>query len=162
VEEDRDERCFAAAIARLNAGGFQHYEISNYSRPGMESRHNQGYWSGDDYAGLGPGAVSTIHGRRWKNIENTTLWQQGVRSGPALRIEHEEITPGKWLCERLALSLRTTHGLPLAWLDSATDAIDRLRTEGLVETDVERLRLTYRGRFVADGVAAHLWEALDV
>jgi oxygen-independent coproporphyrinogen-3 oxidase len=161
VEEDRDERCFAAAIARLNAGGFQHYEISNYSRPGMESRHNQGYWSGNDYAGLGPGAVSTIHGRRWKNIENTTLWQQGVRSGPALRIEHEDITPEKWLCERLALSLRTTQGLPLAWLDSATDAIDQLRTEGLVETDLERLRLTYRGRFVADGVAAHLWEALD-
>ena len=161
VEEDRDERCFAAAIARLSAGGFQHYEISNYSRLGMESRHNQGYWAGDDYAGLGPGAVSTIHGRRWKNIENTTLWQQGVRAGAALRIEHEDITRDKWLCERLALSLRTIQGLPLAWLGSATDAIDRLQAEGLVDTDLDRLRLTYRGRFVADGVAAHLWEALD-
>lgn len=161
VEEDRDERCFAAAIDRLDKGGFKHYEISNYSRPGMESRHNQGYWAGDDYAGLGPGAVSTIHRRRWKNIENTTLWQQGVSSGQALHTDHEEITPDKWLCERLALSLRTTEGLPLAWLQPATGAIVRLQEEGLVEIDAGRLKLTYRGRFVADGVAAHLWEALD-
>lgn len=162
VAEDRDERCFAAAIGRLGAAGYRHYEISNYSRPGMESRHNQSYWAGDDYAGLGPGAVSTLHGQRFKNIENTSLWQQGVLSGQPLRTEHEEITSSKWLCERLALSLRTTDGLPLAWLESAAGAIVRLEEEGLVERAEGRLRLTYRGRFVADGVAAHLWEALEV
>ena len=161
VEEDRDEICFATAMEKLGAAGLDHYEISNYGRRGMESRHNQSYWAGDDYAGLGPSAVSTIHGRRFKNIGNTTLWQQGSMAGEPLRIEHEEITPRKWLCERLALSLRTKEGLPLIWLSSATSAVERLREEGLVETGHERLRLTHRGKFVADGVAAHLWEAVE-
>ena len=162
VEEDRDEVCFATAMSKLGAAGLEHYEISNYSRPGFESRHNQGYWAGDDYAGLGPGAVSTIHGQRFKNIENTTLWQQGALAGSPLRIEHEDITAGKWLCERLALSLRTKCGLPLAWLSSTGDAINRLCEEGLVEMTDDCLRLTHRGKFVADGVAAHLWESVAV
>ncbi len=161
VEEDRDEVCFATAMEKLGAAGLAHYEISNYGRPGMESRHNQSYWAGRDYAGLGPGAVSTIHGRRFKNIENTTLWRQGALAGAPFRTEHEEITPGKWLCERLALGLRTKAGLPLAWLSSIPEAVDRLREEGLVETGDGRVRLTHRGKFVADGVAAHLWEAVD-
>lgn len=160
VEEDRDEVCFAAAMTSLEAAGLAHYEISNYGRPGMESRHNQSYWAGDDYAGLGPGAVSTIHGLRFKNIENTTLWQQGALAGALHRIEQESITPDKWLCERLALGLRTRQGLPLAWLASAVAAVDRLREEGLVEVEAGRLLLTRRGKFVADGVAAHLWEAV--
>ena len=161
VEEDRDEVCFATAMEKLGAAGLLHYEISNYGRPGMESRHNQSYWAGDDYAGLGPGAVSTIHGQRFKNIENTTLWQQGTLAGKPLRIEHEEITSSKWLCERLALGLRTKDGLPLDWLSSAHGAIKRLRDEGLVEILNNHLRLTYRGRFVADGVAAYLWESVE-
>lgn len=160
VEEDRDEVCFATAMQLLGAAGLEHYEISNYGRPGMESRHNQSYWAGADYAGLGPGAVSTLHGQRFKNIENTTLWQQGVLSGQPLRGEHEEITASKWLCERLALGLRTREGLPAAWLVSVPEAVARLTDEGLVETHAGRLRLSPRGQFVADGVAAHLWEAM--
>jgi len=161
VEEDRDERCFATAMQVLGAAGLEHYEISNYGRPGMESRHNQSYWAGEDYAGLGPGAVSTLHGRRFKNIENTSLWQQGILAGEALRLEHEEITASKWLCERLALGLRTRQGLPAAWLVSVPEAVARLTEEGLLEPRGDRLALTHRGKFVADGVAAHLWEAIE-
>jgi oxygen-independent coproporphyrinogen III oxidase len=160
VEEDRDEVCFASAMEKLGAAGLEHYEISNYGRPGMESRHNQSYWAGDDYAGLGPGAVSTVHGQRFKNIENTTLWQQGALIGNPLRIEHEEITPAKWLCERLALGLRTRTGLPAAWLGAVPEAVERLRSEGLIEQHGSQWRLTARGKFVADGVAGHLWEAM--
>jgi oxygen-independent coproporphyrinogen-3 oxidase len=162
VEEDRDEQCFASALQILGKAGLEQYEISNYGRPGMESRHNQSYWAGDDYAGLGPGAVSTIHGQRFKNIENTTLWQQGALSGKLLRIEAEEITASKWLCERLALSLRTRDGLPASWLDSVPEALARLTSEGLLECRNGRVFLTHRGKFVADGVAAHLWEAMDI
>jgi oxygen-independent coproporphyrinogen-3 oxidase len=160
VAEDRDELCFAAAMETLGAAGLEHYEISNYSRPGFESRHNQSYWAGEDYAGLGPGAVSTIHGQRFKNIENTTLWQQGTLAGQPLRTEHEIITPDKWLCERLALGLRTRQGLPESWLTGAPEAVSRLLEEGLIQREAGQLRLTHRGKFVADGVAAHLWEAV--
>lgn len=161
VEEDRDEACFSAAIELLGGAGFEHYEISNYGKPGLRSLHNQSYWAGDDYAGMGPGAVSTVHGRRFKNIENTTLWQQGVLTGEPLRVEHEEITPAKWLCERLALGLRTSTGLPAAWLNSVPEAVARLTDEGLLEKHGDFVRLTPRGRFVADGVASHLWEAVE-
>ncbi len=160
VEEDRDEVCFATAMALLGAAGLEHYEISNYGRPGKESRHNQSYWAGCDYAGLGPGAVSTVHRQRFKNIENTALWQQGALAGAPLRCEHEEITPSKWLCERLALGLRTREGLPAAWLAEVPEAVARLEEEGLVETGGGRVRLSARGKYVADGVAAHLWEAM--
>ena len=161
IEEDRDEVCFATAMEKLGAAGLQHYEISNYGRPGVESRHNQSYWAGDDYAGLGPGAVSTLHGQRFKNVENTRLWQQGSLAGVPQRIEHENITSAKWLCERLALSLRTRQGLPEAWLANIPEAVARLTEEGLVETSDGRMVLTHRGKFVADGVAAWLWEAVE-
>jgi oxygen-independent coproporphyrinogen III oxidase len=161
VAEDRDELCFASAMERLGAAGLEHYEISNYSRPGMESRHNQSYWAGEDYVGLGPGAVSTVHRQRFKNIENTNLWQQGVLAGHPFRGEHEPITPDKWFCERLALGLRTRHGLPSAWLRELAEAVERLREEGLIEEVAGKVRLTHRGKFVADGVAAHLWEAVS-
>lgn len=157
VEEDRDEACFAAAIKTLGSAGLEHYEISNYSRPGFESRHNQSYWAGEDYAGLGPGAVSTVHGQRFKNIENTTLWQQGALAGRLLRTEQETISPDKWLCERLALGLRTRQGLPESWLAGASEAVARLLEEGLIQQESGQIRLTHRGKFVADGVASHLW-----
>lgn len=161
VDQDQDGECFGIAMETMEAAGFAHYEISNYSRPGMESRHNQSYWAGDDYAGLGPGAVSTVHGRRWKNIENTTLWQQGAMAGQPARLEQEEIDAGKWLCERLALGLRTVRGIPLAWLEpEGRDAVEQVIEGGFAETVDGHLRLTRGGKFVADRVVAHLWEAV--
>ena len=160
VEEDRDEVCFALAMELLEGAGLAHYEISNYGRPGLESQHNRSYWAGSDYAGLGPGAVSTVRRQRFKNIENTSLWQQSALAGAPLRVEQEEITPSKWLCERLALGLRTREGLPGAWLAGVPEAVARLEEEGLVDTGGGRVRLSARGKFVADGVAAHLWEAM--
>lgn len=161
VEESRDEEEFALAMELLQGSGYLHYEISNYAKPGRESLHNQSYWAGGDYAGLGPGAVSTIHGQRYRNIPSTTVWQDSARAGKVLRVEHEEITPTKWLCERLALGFRTSTGLPAQWLQGAQPAITRLLEEGLIRQDGNFLKLTHRGKFVADGVISHLWEEMD-
>lgn len=163
VDQDQDGDCFRIVMERMESAGFEHYEISNYSRPGMESRHNQSYWAGEDYASLGPGAVSTIHGRRWKNVENTTLWQQGAVSGQPVRVEHEEIDSAKWLCERLALGLRTRTGIPAAWLQTTAEAraaLSQVIEGGFAETAGPQLRLTRSGKFVADQVISHLWNAL--
>lgn len=163
VDQDQDGECFRIAMETMESAGFQHYEISNYSRPGMESRHNQSYWAGKDYAGLGPGAVSTVHGRRWKNVENTSLWQQGALGGAPVRVEHEEIDTGKWLCERLALGLRTRHGIPAAWLESSAASrasVAQVIEGGFAEIADTRLRLTRSGKFVADQVISHLWNAI--
>ncbi|MDB6133524.1 MAG: Oxygen-independent coproporphyrinogen-III oxidase-like protein [Verrucomicrobiales bacterium] len=162
VDEDKDGECFTTAMDTMEAAGFAHYEISNYSRPGMESWHNQSYWAGDDYAGLGPGAVSTIHGQRWKNIENTPLWQQGAMANGMIRVESEEIDAGKWLCERLALGLRTRQGIPSAWLNSGDgqQAVAQVIEGGFAEEADGHLRLTRAGKMVADRVISHLWAAI--
>ena len=65
--EDTNATQFQQAHSTLTKAGFHHYETSNYAQRGMESRHNQSYWLGDDYLGIGPSAVSTVNGRRWKN-----------------------------------------------------------------------------------------------
>jgi oxygen-independent coproporphyrinogen-3 oxidase len=68
VDAEADADFFTLADELLGAAGFDHYEVSNYARPGFESVHNRAYWSGEDYLGLGPSAVSTVGLRRWQNI----------------------------------------------------------------------------------------------
>ena len=154
--EQTDEAFFATVIDTLEGAGFRHYETSNYSRPGCESLHNQSYWAGEEYLGLGPGAVSTLRGRRWKNVENTTLYMSTALAGDTARGSEEEITRGRWDCERIALELRTARGVPMACLPEPERA-DDLITEGLALRMGDRLVLTRRGKFLTDPVAAHLW-----
>ena len=73
-DEDLDASFFHLADDLLTSAGFDHYETSNYAQPGMRSTHNQGYWRGEDYLGLGPSAVSTIGGERWKNVADTAQY----------------------------------------------------------------------------------------
>jgi oxygen-independent coproporphyrinogen III oxidase len=70
-DNDLNAELFSLARVKLTDLGFRHYETSNYARPDCESAHNKGYWRGHDYLGLGPSAVSTLGGRRWKNIPDT-------------------------------------------------------------------------------------------
>ena len=58
----------------LRGSGYEHYEISNYALPGHQSEHNKAYWSGADYLGIGPGAFSTIQGKRWRNVADTGMY----------------------------------------------------------------------------------------
>lgn len=166
ADEEHDAAHFAEAMDFLEAAGFVHYEISNYARPGFESKHNRRYWEGRDYLGIGPGAVSTIHGVRRKNVENTALWTRAALSGAEEipEAEREEIDDARWLCERIALSLRTREGLDARLLSGpkAEAAAALLESEGLLLRDREqnRVKLTRAGKFVADAAAAHLWEAV--
>ena len=151
-DEERDTACFSSAITLLGDAGFSHYEISNYARPGCESLHNQSYWAGADYLGLGPGAVSTVERARWKNIESTTLYMSHPAGGRTV----EHLTDAQWACERIALELRTTRGVALTHLPHPARIAD-LMENGMAEVTGERLRLTPHGKFLADSIAAHLW-----
>lgn len=151
-DEEADESCFASAIGMLGDAGFDHYEISNYARPGFESVHNQSYWAGRDYLGLGPGAVSTIDRARWKNVENTLLYMQN----PEASREVEILTDSQWACERIALELRTRRGVEQSYLPEPARAAEVIEA-GLAEVNGSRLRLTDKGKFLADTIAAHLW-----
>ncbi len=155
--EDHDAEHFHLADTLLTAAGFDHYETSNYARPGHHSLHNQGYWHGEDYLGLGPSAVSTLDGVRWKNLPDTARYTTQVQSlGHALH-ESETLDAEARRLERIALGLRTKHGISLELLspESCTRA-HHLATEGLARIEGGRLILIHHGRALVDPIAAEL------
>ena len=84
---------YALAIDRLTAAGFEHYEVSNFARPGCRSRHNQTYWSGDGYFAAGPGAARYVDGVRETNHRSTTTYLKRVLAGESPVAEREELSP---------------------------------------------------------------------
>lgn len=153
-EPDEDAQFFALAHEFLTGEGWEHYEISNYARPGHRSEHNQAYWTGEDYLGIGPSAISTVEGSRWTNWSDTAGYRRQVEAMGHARC-HEEALSGEDRClERLALGLRTRNGIPhqLAAEPKLLELVD----EGLAEREGERVRLTLRGMMVADEIAGYL------
>lgn len=155
--EDKDADHYHLAEEILTAAGFDHYETSNYAQPGHHSQHNQGYWEGADYLGLGPSAVSTIGGVREKNIPDTAAYIRQVRSiGNAIH-ETETLTPAQRRIELIALGLRTTRGIPLDLLDGeALGKAKTLAAENLLRVGETHLNLTALGRPLVDPIAAEL------
>ncbi len=154
VDSDQDAEFFLLAHEKLGAAGFEHYEVSNYSQPGYRSIHNQAYWSGQDYLGLGPSAVSTIQGQRWKNVCDTAGYVAALENGQPIKTEEETLNQEDRRLEQLGLTLRTEQGLPT--LDFPEAAIQQLHKMGLVTIENDRFRLTLQGMMVADEVAGFL------
>jgi len=154
VDSDRDAEFFALADEMLGKAGFDHYEVSNYSKPGFRSTHNQAYWAGRDYLGLGPSAVSTVGVSRWKNISDTAAYVRMIDSLGYAKAEEERLSEEDRRLERLGLGLRADPGLFRAGFD--TNALDHLAGGGLIEYQGDRFRLTLKGMMVADEVAGYL------
>jgi oxygen-independent coproporphyrinogen-3 oxidase len=153
VDEEKEARMFLKTEERLAAAGLERYEISNFARPGFESRHNRAYWLGKDYLGLGPSAVSTMGGRRWKNIPDTAAYVEKLGRRESLETEIEGVGAGVRAKERIMLGLRMREGIAFSDLEGFPEERERLIGEGLLEECEGRLRLTARGRLVADSVA---------
>ncbi|MDF1849456.1 MAG: radical SAM family heme chaperone HemW [Verrucomicrobiales bacterium] len=160
TDEDRDADLFADAISRLEAAGFVHYEISNYARPGFESLHNQAYWTGEDYLGLGPSAVSTLQGTRSTSIADTAAYVKAAKAGFDTRTEIEILSAEDLRIERIALQLRTREGVPVALLprgeESQSNPVDTLIQQGLICLEGDRVVLTQKGKALADPISAAL------
>ncbi len=155
--EDHDADHYHLAEKILTEAGFDHYETSNYAQPRHHSRHNQGYWVGSDYLGLGPSAVSTLNGTRDKNIPDTAAYIRQVSSlGNAIH-ETEVLTPAQRRIELIALGLRTTQGIPLELIGEASlEKAKALATENLLRMSESHLSLTQLGRPLVDPIAAEL------
>ena len=155
--EDTNAHQFQQAHRTLTNSGFHHYETSNYAQPGMESRHNQSYWLGHDYLGLGPSAVSTVGGRRWKNLPDTAGYIQAINSLGHAKREEEIIDKEAFRIERIALLLRTTSGLPEVYLKGAPqEFVSNLLEEGLAELKDNKLTLINHGTMLVDSIAEQL------
>ncbi len=152
-DPDQNAAFFTTAIDRLGAAGFEQYETSNYARPGHRSQHNQAYWRGADYLGLGPGAVSTVARNRWTTVKDTARYA----AGDFAPRECESLTPEDFALERLALQLRTREGLPASYLTAEQrPKLDDLAAGSLAVFDGSHLRLTRQGHLVVDSIAAYL------
>ena len=143
--------------AQLSAAGLTWYEVSNWSRPGGECRHNLGYWDGGQWWGAGPGAHGYIGTTRWWNVKHPNTYAEAL-SGTALPVAgFEQLDPEALHTEDVLLKTRLRQGLPLAVLD--TDERERAEAvvaDGLLTTEGDRLVLTARGRLLADGVVRTL------
>jgi oxygen-independent coproporphyrinogen-3 oxidase len=130
ADEGRDADFFNLGIDLLEADGFEHYEISNYAKPGHRSVHNEAYWLGEDYLGIGPGAFSTVGGKRWHNVKDTPRYMALTLAGETphgSRRTHAEKTAHG------ALRPRTAHarGLPLDLIaPESRRMLDTLRDQG--------------------------------
>jgi oxygen-independent coproporphyrinogen-3 oxidase len=145
--------------ARMRALGFEHYEISNFARPGRRARHNLAYWKNADYLGLGPSAHSHSGGRRWKNVSSLHKYAE-ILDNDRLPIEWtEELTAEQKGLEAWMLALRLDEGFPAEWLQTPLQRgrSERFLAEGLLEpVGTGRLRLTPRGFALSDQVIAAL------
>ncbi|MBK9740497.1 MAG: coproporphyrinogen III oxidase [Actinobacteria bacterium] len=144
----------------LTDAGMAWYEVSNWARPGGECRHNLGYWAGDGWWGIGPGAHSHLGGVRWWNVKHPSTYAGLLAEGRSPEAEREELTAEQRNMERVMLGLRLSGGLPLdAVSDDAASRVPDLVARGLLDPEgVERgrLALTLRGRLLADAVIRDL------
>ena len=137
----------------LETGGYQQYEISNYAKPGFECQHNLAYWLGRDYLGLGPSAFSTIGERRWQNTPDTSRYIEQLRAGIEPIHFKENITGQIRKAETIAFGLRTSVGVPESSMAGWSGELDALRAEVTSRNADTHVRLTAKGRMVADSIA---------
>lgn len=149
------------AAGLLKAAGYEHYEISNYSRPGYACRHNLLYWQDGDYLGLGPSAQSYLESVRFGNVEDLQAYRDTIMTGRLPIAERHELTTAERRREAVVFGLRLTAGLALDPQHDMDDAhrakIERLLEEGLLERTPDCVRLTPMGRRFADSVALELF-----
>jgi oxygen-independent coproporphyrinogen-3 oxidase len=161
ADEERDARLYALAIEKLGAAGFEHYEISNFARPGFRCEHNANYWRNGAYLGLGVGAASYLGGVRSTHTRDRAAYEAAALAGEAIPGESEELTGDARTGEAVMLALRTSEGVDARTfrerygVDVFTHyapIIAEYAAAGLLVAGDGSVRLTARGRFLANDV----------
>jgi oxygen-independent coproporphyrinogen-3 oxidase len=154
------EELYLAAAARLEKLGLHQYEVASFARPGRESRHNSGYWTGRPYLGLGPGAHGFYGRRRYANAATLATYLAAIARGELPEEVVDSLDPAARRLEGLILPLRTSRGVALAALPAGALDLERGAAEGLWRIGAGRLRLTPRGFLRLDSVEEALARAL--
>ena len=160
-KEDLEAEMFDYIIAELEKAGFEHYEISNFSKPGFESRHNLMYWDNAEYYGIGAGASGYVDGVRYKNHGPIRHYLQAVEAGNA-RVQEEVLTLNEKMEEEMFLGLRKKSGVSkkrfeekfgLSFEDQYGAVVSELTEQGLLVPESDIVRMTKQGLFLGDTVA---------
>jgi len=161
INPDNQSEQFSFLMHWLGKSGFEHYEISNFAKPGWRSRHNSAYWQGEKYIGFGPSAHSYDKKNRQWNISNNNIYIESLQKG-ILPFEIEELTDTQKLNEYIMTSIRTSEGLMLNNIigTSASQLLvlsKKYINSGLMKFENNSLILTNEGKLLADGIAADLF-----
>lgn len=164
INPDKQSGQFLLLMQWMEEAGYEHYEISNFAKPGRRSRHNSSYWQGKKYLGLGPSAHSFNGNERQWNVSNNSIYITAVQKGE-LSFEREELTAVQKLNEYIMTALRTLEGINLRVLASSfginrQDMLlkaQRFTNSGLMRIEDDSLALTREGKLLADGIAADLF-----
>ena len=160
-KEELEAEMFEYIIAELERAGFEHYEISNFSKIGFESRHNLMYWDNAEYYGIGAGASGYVNGVRYKNHGPIRHYLSAVEEGNA-RITEEHLSQKEQMEEEMFLGLRKKSGVSMARFEEKFgrsfdglygETVRDLVQQGLMQIEGDRVRMTKRGLFLGDTVA---------
>lgn len=159
--QDEEADMYELLLEELACAGFGHYEISNFAKPGYESRHNQMYWQNDDYYGFGAGAHSYIGGIRRVNAGWTKKYIRLIKEEGHAFVETHEVSVRQKMEEEMFLGLRQLHGVSRQRFESRFgrkiedvfgNAVERLMARRLLQTNGDRILLTKQGLFLGNEV----------
>jgi oxygen-independent coproporphyrinogen III oxidase len=154
ADDEETARFFEIAMTMLESAGYEHYETSNFARPGFRSHHNQAYWRAADYLGLGPSAWSTRGLRRWQNIADYREYARRLFAGESVAGLREDLSNEMKRTERIALGLRTTDGIPTHLI--AEKRARDLMNAGLLVQASDRFFLSNAGKLLVDSIVEEL------
>ena len=165
MTEDDELAMYEHAMDRLALAGFEHYEISNFARAGSRCRHNERYWANEAYYGFGVGAARYVNGVRELNVRDTKLYIRKALAGDPPAFQREELLPRARAFETMATQLRRADGIERLRFraqtgfeldDLAPAALALLLANDITTDDGSSVRLTRRGKCVADAAVAEL------
>lgn len=160
-DEETDRAMYAYTKERLVRAGYERYEISNYAKPGFESRHNSSYWIGTEYIGVGLGASSLFTNARYHNETDLTTYINRVEAGQDIRLEMERLVQEEQMEEFMILGLRMMRGVSRAEFQNRFgkpietvygSALKKLEKQGLLLLEGDTIALTETGIDVSNQV----------
>jgi oxygen-independent coproporphyrinogen-3 oxidase len=161
ADESLERAMFELAIDQLEAAGYEHYEVSNFARPGFRCRHNEAYWDCRPWEAFGPGAARFDGRTRITNHRSTTAWINKTLAGEDATGDVDRMTDEQAARERIVVGLRRREGLDRVAFQAASgldldalagDAIRRWAAAGLAADDGPRVCLTRAGLLVSDAL----------
>jgi len=165
INTDAQATQYTMLMQMMRDAGYEHYEISNFAKPGFRSRHNSSYWQGEKYIGIGPSAHSFDGKMRMWNKANNVFYIKSIEQN-IIPFEKEILTETQKLNEYILTSLRTSEGLDLKYIEDTFSINERKRIENLIMNEVEKknilirkekIILTDEGKLFADGISVKLF-----
>lgn len=153
IDEEEENAMYDYLCQRLKEAGFMHYEVSNFARPGYESKHNNSYWDGTPYIGIGAGAHSYVNDVRSWNPNDLSAYIHGIQTNTLVR-EKETLTETDLYNERIMLGLRTSRGVARTYIKG--DVCAHIKAELLQETEDGRIVATQKGLHILNRIIEDL------